>query len=64
MLLALSQLPEDYREAIRLQFMEGMGYQEIADEMGKTPGAIQGLVKRARQKLRDNLGTASAYLSR
>jgi RNA polymerase sigma-70 factor (ECF subfamily) len=61
--VALSQLPDEYREALRLQFMEGLDYQGIAQRMSKSPGAVQGLIKRARQKLRDHLGTASAYLS-
>ncbi len=61
--LALSQLPGDYREVLRLQFVEGLDYQGIAERMNKTPGAIQGLVKRAREKLRQHLGHASAYLS-
>ena len=60
---ALCQLPTEYREVLRLQYEEGLTYQQIADHLGKTLLSIQGLIKRAKQSLRDQLGTASAYLS-
>ena len=63
MQVALAELPEQYREAIRMRYMEGKSYDEIAEAMGKTPQAVHGLIKRAKQRLRESLGSASAYLS-
>ncbi len=63
MSVALAELPEHYREAIRLQYVEGKSYVEIAEAMGRTVDAVQGLIRRAKQKLRDALGHASTYLS-
>lgn len=63
MQVALAELPDQYRQAIHLQYVEQMSYEEIADAMDTTPGAVQGFIKRAKQRLRDSLGNASAYLS-
>ena len=63
MSVALAELLEQYREAIRLQYVEGKSYVEIAEAMERTVDAVQGLIKRAKKKLRDSLGHASTYLS-
>lgn len=49
---ALGRLPEDYREVLILRHLEGLGFQEIADRMQRTPGATRVLWTRALQKLR------------
>jgi RNA polymerase sigma-70 factor (ECF subfamily) len=61
--VALARLPEDYREVVRLRFLEDKSYKEVAQAMGRTEGAVQGLITRAKERLRDLLGRASAYLS-
>jgi RNA polymerase sigma-70 factor (ECF subfamily) len=49
---ALADLSEDYREVILLHHLEGMGWDEVARRMGKSPGAVQKLWTRALRKLR------------
>ncbi|MCA9188210.1 MAG: RNA polymerase sigma factor [Pirellulaceae bacterium] len=63
MQIAIAELPEQYQEAIRLQFLEGKSHQEISEIMQRTPAAVHGLLKRAKHLLREKLGRASAYLS-
>jgi RNA polymerase sigma-70 factor (ECF subfamily) len=63
MQVALAELPDNYRLAIRLRYMEGLSYEDIAIRVETSVGAVQGLLKRAKQKLRDALGNASAFLS-
>jgi RNA polymerase sigma-70 factor (ECF subfamily) len=62
--VAVASLPEDYRQAVRLRYLEGMRLSEVATAMRRSPGAIRGLLDRAKQQLRDALGRASDYLSR
>ena len=38
---ALEQLPADYREVIVLRHLEGLSHEEVAQRMGRTPGAIR-----------------------
>jgi len=61
---ALGSLPDDYRQAVRLRYLEGKGIEEIAPEMDRTPDAVRGLLYRALKKLRDAMGQSSLYLSR
>ena len=61
--IALIQLPAQYREVLRLRYLEGKPREEVAASMGRTVQAVHGLIKRAKQQLRDSLGHASAYLS-
>ncbi len=62
--VAVASLPEDYRQAVRLRYLEGMSLSEVATAMHRSPGAIRGLLDRAKQQMRDAMGRASAYLSR
>jgi RNA polymerase sigma-70 factor (ECF subfamily) len=61
--IAMAGLPEHYRRAIQLRFFERQSIEQIAGEMQRTPGAIRGLLDRAKRELRDGLGRASLYLS-
>ena len=63
MYVALADLPSDYRNAIRLRYLEGRPTEEVADLLGRTPDAIRGVIKRAKDRLREALGRASGYLS-
>jgi RNA polymerase sigma-70 factor (ECF subfamily) len=51
----LEALPENQRRALVLKRFAGLTYQEIADEMGLSPQAVDGLLKRARQFLKKAL---------
>jgi RNA polymerase sigma-70 factor (ECF subfamily) len=60
--IALAGLPDDQRAAIQLQHLEGRSVEETAQVLGKTPGAIRGLVHRGKQELVAALGRASLWL--
>jgi RNA polymerase sigma-70 factor (ECF subfamily) len=49
---ALAQLGEDQREVIVLFHLEGLGWDEVARRMGRTPGAVRKLWARALKQLR------------
>ena len=53
---AVEGLPETQRDAIRLHYLEGFKLSEVADQMGKSPGAVAGLLHRGMKTLRDRLG--------
>ena len=51
----LETLPENQRRALVLKRFAGLSYQEIGEEMGLSPQAVDGLLKRARQFLKKAL---------
>lgn len=61
--VALSGLPDEYRIVLRMQFEEGLTYEQIGEKIGKSTSAVKGLLQRAKTKLQSDLGNASAYLS-
>jgi RNA polymerase sigma-70 factor, ECF subfamily len=52
---ALTALPDDQREAVRLRHLEGWALADIARHLGRTPAATAGLIKRGIQALRRQL---------
>jgi len=52
---ALSVLPDDQREAVRLRHLEGLALADIARHLGRSPAAAAGLIKRGMQGLRRQL---------
>lgn len=60
---ALGQIPEHYRRAVQLVHIEGLPVREAAAQMGRTDRAIHGLCQRGLAKLRDQLQSASRFLS-
>ena len=57
----IAQLPEDYRQAVQLRLLEGRSLEEVAETMDRTPRAVQGLIDRAKKKMRADLGRLSLY---
>lgn len=53
--LALEELPDAQREAVRLRHLEGLPLAEIADRLGCSEGAVAGLLKRGMRTLRKRL---------
>lgn len=53
---AISTLPESQADAVRLHYLEGMKLSEVAAELGKSTGAIAGLLHRGMKTLRNELG--------
>ena len=54
---ALSELPEEFRTPIVLYYFEEFSYREIADQMQTPLGTVMSRLSRAKQFLRDRLGT-------
>lgn len=54
---ALNHLPENQRQALVLKRFGDFSYQEIAAMLGISPQAVDGLIKRARQNLRQRLAS-------
>ena len=52
---ALTTLPADQREAVRLRHLEGWALADIARRLGRSPAATAGLIKRGMQTLRRRL---------
>jgi RNA polymerase sigma-70 factor (ECF subfamily) len=59
--IAMAGLPDDYREAVRLRFLEGRSVEGVAEEMHRSPGAVRGLIDRAKRAMRETMGRASHY---
>lgn len=60
---ALSRLPRDYEQAVRLYDLEGRPVEEIAAAMGRSVGAVHMLRYRGHARLREELGSASRFFS-
>ncbi len=52
---AIDSLPEDYREAVVLSDLEGLGYKEIADLTGAPIGTVKSRLFRGRRMLQEAL---------
>lgn len=55
---AFERLPDDYREVITLAHVAGLSRKEIAEEMGKTEGAVRVLLHRAVARVTVLLGAS------
>ncbi|MCA9139378.1 MAG: sigma-70 family RNA polymerase sigma factor [Planctomycetales bacterium] len=53
---AIARLPESQADAVRLHYLEGMKLSEVASELGKSTGAVAGLLHRGMKELRKQLG--------
>lgn len=61
---ALAQMKVEYREAVRLRFLEGLSVADIAQRMGRTEWSVHKLCNRGLRELRGILGDEAGYLSR
>ena len=57
---AIDQLPAETQQAIRLRYIEGLPTKEIADQIGKTDGAIRVMLTRAIKKLEQLLAESDS----
>lgn len=51
----LGRLPDKYRQPLVLHYLAGMTQQQVAEDLGLTIGAVDGLLKRGRKELRERL---------
>jgi RNA polymerase sigma-70 factor (ECF subfamily) len=56
---ALGTLPVVFREVLVLREIEGLSYKEISDVTGVPMGTVMSSRSRARQRLREQLGTTA-----
>jgi RNA polymerase sigma factor (sigma-70 family) len=54
---ALASLAADQREALVLHYGQGCTLAEVSVHLGRTPGAVAGLLKRGLKNRREQLGT-------
>ena len=55
-LRALEELPPEWRDMIELRVGKGLSYKEIAEVKGKSTGAVESILFRARSRLAEALG--------
>jgi RNA polymerase sigma-70 factor (ECF subfamily) len=60
---AMTELPEDYRQAVWLVYIEGQPVAAAAERMGRTERAVHNLCYKAKDRLRDILGSRSRFFS-
>jgi RNA polymerase sigma-70 factor (ECF subfamily) len=61
---ALRALPPDYEQVLRLYELEGLSGEEVAERMGRRPGAVRMLLARARARLGELLAGNPQLASR
>lgn len=59
----LARLPERYRASLVLHYLEGRSQREIAQTLGATEAAVEGLLKRGRTELRARLARRGVVLT-
>ncbi len=62
--VALAGIKDDYREALWMRYIEGRPVKEVAALMGRTDRAVHMLCSRGLRALREQLGSASGFLTR
>lgn len=58
---AIHNLPDRYRQAAQLRWLDGKSLEETASIMQCSPRVVQGLIDRGKKKLRDVLMSLSRY---
>ncbi|TWU08568.1 sigma-70 family RNA polymerase sigma factor [Stieleria varia] len=53
---AINRLPGTQADAVRLHYLDGLKLSEVAEQMGKSTGAVAGLLHRGMKTLRRQLG--------
>jgi RNA polymerase sigma factor (sigma-70 family) len=61
LLAALQSLPPRQRDAIVLRELAGLSYEQIADRLGTSDGAVRQLLYRARDAVRDRFGALTGF---
>jgi RNA polymerase sigma-70 factor (ECF subfamily) len=53
---ALDRLPEDYAQVLRLRYVEGLPFEQVAQKMNRSANAVRKLWARAIEKLQEEMG--------
>lgn len=61
---ALAKLPPDYEKVIRLYDLGGKDIEEVAQQLGKSQGAVYMIRARAQERLAEVIGNESRFFSR
>ena len=61
---ALGGLKEDYREVLRMRYIQSLSVAETAEKMGRSDGAVMMLCSRGLQELEKVIGDPSRFFSR
>lgn len=61
--VALTALPDEYRQVIERYYLEEQSLDEIATVLGCTKGSVRAMCYRARKRLRELMGRSSMYFS-
>lgn len=59
----LTRMPPDYAKVIRLYDLEGKDIRDIAEELGRSPGAVHMLRARAHDRLREIIGAETNFFT-
>jgi len=57
--VAIAELPEDYRQVIRLRYFDCLSIDETAVAMSRTPASVRSLTDRAKKRLREMIARLS-----
>lgn len=60
---AVAALPGDQRRAVELRCIEGRSAIDTADELDRSPGAVNALLNRAKRRLKASLGRSSKWFA-
>lgn len=60
---AVERLPEDYRDVVRLRYVQGLSVFDAARQMGRGEGAVRMLCSRALRRLAEEIGDLSRFMS-
>ncbi|MDP6444919.1 MAG: RNA polymerase sigma factor [Pirellulaceae bacterium] len=60
--IALETLPEQHQIALRMRFFDGCSYDDIATTLQCSTSAVQGILRRGKQKLAETMGAGSRYV--
>jgi len=61
--IALAALPEDYRTAITLRYINGSSCSQVAEAMRRSHGAVWSLLYRGKRRLRGLVGSLGKFFS-
>ena len=61
---AIQQLPEVYRQAVQMYDLDGQPIDEVAQLLGRSPGAVHMVRARAHERLRELMGSDSKYFTK